>query len=146
VPARIEVRIHSLRRRRDKNGGVSDHRGVNAFSWSLFGLLATMVTALLALAGVGVTWIRDAFGDVRGEFRAEFTAVRGEMAQSRTELGRELRQGLAGVNARLDATNGRIDRIDGRIDGLTAEVHAGFTAVRADIAALDRRVATVERG
>jgi hypothetical protein len=88
----------------------------------VFGLLAALVAALLGLAGVGLTWIRDAFGDLRAE----------------------LSSGFGAVNTRLDATNARIDRIDGRIDGLTAEVHGGFAAVRSDIAGLDRRLAAVE--
>jgi len=36
---------------------------VSAFTWSLFGLLATAVAAMLGLAGVGVTWIRDGFSE-----------------------------------------------------------------------------------
>ena len=46
------------------------------------------------------------------------------------------------LTGRLDSLDGRLS---GRLDGLVAEVHAGFTGLRQDVAALDRRLAKVER-
>lgn len=117
-----------------------------ALTWSLFGLMATVVVALLGLAGVGVTWARDGFRNLRLDMTAGFNSVN---------------ERLDATNARVDLTNARIDaitatltgRIDdanaslsGRIDGLTADMHAGFTAVRGDIAALSSRLTAAEGG
>ena len=46
------------------------------------------------------------------------------------------------LNGRLDSLHGGLT---GRLDGLVAEMHAGFTGLRQAIAALDRRLAKVER-
>ena len=55
----------------------------------------------------------------------------------------------AGMNSRFDILDSRlgnrIDAVNGRIDGLVAGMHAGFAGLRQDVAALDRRLAKVER-
>lgn len=88
-------------------GFASDDGLVTAFAWAMFGVLVTSL-------GLGATWIRQSFSDVKVELRGLRTDMHSRFDEVNARFG--------GADARFDAVNARLDGISARIDALATRL------------------------